>query len=778
MKKKLFSLVLAFALCMGLCAPAFAADSEFIIEDGVLVEYTGSGGTVNIPAGVTEIGEGAFTQVTGRSFVTSVTIPEGCVKIADEAFYFLGDLVSSVKITLPSTLKEIGNNAFECAHITQINFPQGLESIGDEAFVQTLVTRVDLPSSLRTLGRQAFSNCTNLAQVSWPGHTFTAKELEQWFFDTPFYYVGGSGETTDPDPGPGTDPNPGPVTPSSDFVIENGVLVEYTGSAAKVTVPDGVTAIGWRAFSERAFLRQVVLPAGVTRIEEQAFQRCYSLSQVTLPEGLRYIGPQAFGNCTVLKNVNIPSSLVEIDDHAFANSGLTGAIRLPNGMKKLGGGAFGGTAITSLTMPDGMEHIGDGIFYGCESLTSITFPASGPAVQELKSTTAHQFYSYISNTPSLREVKNIPSTEYAAAVAGNQASISNLGNPQNYLASRSDAVTAKAKEITAGLSRDYDKASAINQWVAKNITYDYAYFQGDTNTTGTTADEVLAGKKAVCTGYANLTRALLQASGIPAISIHGRTGNDAHAWNAAYVDGRWIFLDSTWSRPGQGSIYDARYFDPTVFFLSQTHQMDKTYTTPGQEMPEPDRKLPDQPDPGKTETPVELNIKFTDVKPGDYYANAVKWAVDNKITSGTSATTFSPDATCTTSEILTFLWRANGSPEPAVANPFINIYTSAFYYKPVLWALEKGMIPSDTTFGWGNSCTRAMAVEFIWKAAGSPTASYDGRFTDVYTGSRYAQAVAWAVENNITVGTSKTTFSPDSTCTRGQIVTLLHRAMA
>ena len=167
---------------------------------------------------------------------------------------------------------------------------------------------------------------------------------------------------------------------------------------------------------------------------------------------------------------------------------------------------------------------------------------------------------------------------------------------------------------------------------------------------------------------------------------------------------------------------------------------------------------------------------FTDIKAGAYYADAVKWAVEKKITSGTSKTTFSPNATCSKAQILTFLWRANGSPEPTAANPFTDIKTTDYFYKAALWAAEKGLV-SGSTFGANTDCTRAMTVGYLWKAAGSPAASYNGTFNDVPASADYGQAVAWAVSQGITAGTSDTTFSPNATCTRGQIVTFLHRAM-
>ena len=162
---------------------------------------------------------------------------------------------------------------------------------------------------------------------------------------------------------------------------------------------------------------------------------------------------------------------------------------------------------------------------------------------------------------------------------------------------------------------------------------------------------------------------------------------------------------------------------------------------------------------------------FADVSADAYYAAPVEWAVEQSITSGTGDTTFSPDDTCTKAQIITFLWRAAGSPEPQNASAFSDVASDAYYAKAAAWAAENGMA-EGSTFEPEAPCTRLMAVEFIWKHAGSPGAAQAG-FTDVSS-----DAVNWALEQGVTSGTSDTTFSPDDTCTRGQIVTFLYRAFA
>lgn len=169
---------------------------------------------------------------------------------------------------------------------------------------------------------------------------------------------------------------------------------------------------------------------------------------------------------------------------------------------------------------------------------------------------------------------------------------------------------------------------------------------------------------------------------------------------------------------------------------------------------------------------------FNDVKPGDYFYDAVNWAVEKGITTGTSATTFSPNASCTRAQIVTFLWRASGSPEPKTAsNPFTDVAANAYYCKAVLWAVENGITTgtSATTFSPGAPCTRAQGVTFLWRANGRKAASAAASFTDVASDAYYAPAVAWAAEQNVTGGVGNGFFSPDTTCTRAQIVSMLYR---
>ena len=181
-----------------------------------------------------------------------------------------------------------------------------------------------------------------------------------------------------------------------------------------------------------------------------------------------------------------------------------------------------------------------------------------------------------------------------------------------------------------------------------------------------------------------------------------------------------------------------------------------------------------------TPPPTPTVNPFVDVPAGSFYYDAVLWAVEKGVTTGTSATTFEPDGSCTRAQAVTFLWRVAGCPAPkSAAMPFTDVKAGSFYYDAVLWAVENGITKgtSETTFEPEGICTRAQIVTLIWRAQKSPAAGTDNPFNDVKAGSFYETAVLWAVKAGVTKGTSAVTFEPEGICTRAQIVTLIWRCM-
>ena len=771
MKKRFLSTLLALCLCLGSAVPVFAAEEDFVIEGGVLVEYNGNGGNVVIPDGVTEIGPEVFygffsfsglkvtlpdsIRVIGReafceSPLSSINLPEGLTTIEDMAFAECGSLTS---ITFPSSLRTIGTEAFDnCHSLAQISFSSGLQEIGMNAFSFCNLTQVDVPAGV-TVGRNAFyGNPTTKA--TFGGRAVTKEEQLAYFYDTPLYYGVSDGEES------GEDQDPAPtqtlVQDDSIFIIENGVLIRCTATSGTVTIPDGVTTIGngedrvfergvlkvvlpdtvrtinadafWdstvqevnipsgvteigmRAFLECDYLKRITIPNSVTNIGEQAFQNCTSLTGVTLPNTLTAVEAYAFCGCSALTSISLPASVQEIGENAFSGCGLT-SVTLPKGLKKLGDGAFAGNAFTSIALPDALEEMETGVVSGCENLTSITFPKTGKLAESMKGMTANQFMNYLGQCPSLKDVVNLPSEQLADRLETFRALFEGV-DPSRWVTKQSTAIVAKSDDITAGLSGDYEKAQAIHRWVAENVVYDYEYFRGQKEHTYLSSEDVLEHKLAVCSGYANLTRALLQAQGIPAVYVHGTAGGDGHAWNAAYIDGRWVWIDSTWGRPGNGAFYDPRYFDAGDFFLARTHE---------------------------AFTPAASLNNF---KAGD------------------------PKAEVTVEAEL---------PDP-------NDLPSSWAQEQVDAAIRSGLVPEDLQTGYQNNITREefcrLMVVLVEKKAGMSVSAYavvKGKtITDPFTDTDNADILA-AHALGIVNGTSKTTFNPTGSITRQEAASILSR---
>lgn len=189
-----------------------------------------------------------------------------------------------------------------------------------------------------------------------------------------------------------------------------------------------------------------------------------------------------------------------------------------------------------------------------------------------------------------------------------------------------------------------------------------------------------------------------------------------------------------------------------------------------------EEEIPVEPTPTPTPTPEN---PFTDVTEKDYFFNSVLWAVDNKITSGYSGTLFAPHMTCTRAEVVTFLWRANGRPEPQTSeNPFIDVPSNAYYYKAILWAVEnditKGL--NEELFAPNATVTRGQFAAFLWRAEGRPAYTVENPFSDLEADSYYYDAILWAYENKVTAGYYQDMFAPDMGCTRCQVVSFLYRA--
>ena len=439
---------------------------------------------------------------------------------------------------------------------------------------------------------------------------------------------------------------------------------------------------------------------------------------------VKRIRQEAFANCPELTSVSLPDSLTFIADWAFENC----------------------TALTSITIPAAVE-LDRNPFTGCDNLKEIKVAADNPNyVVENGAIFSKDKISLISY-PSASGAYNVPDgvEEIGDSAFEQCTGITSVTLPDS-LTSIGYYAFAECRNLTSVTLPD--SLTSIG---------DCAFFECSELTGVTLPHSLTSIDQAVFSYCDNLTSVTIPAS-VTTIGSGAFLGCDSlKDVYYAGTEAQWKAIEIDHS--GESGDHNAPLADATIHYNSTGPEAaDKPST-------------PDTPS-----TPSTTAPSFTDVKPSAYYAAPVAWAVEQEITSGTGNNQFSPGRTCNVSEILTFLWRAAGKPEPTVENPFTDVKESNFYYKPALWAYEKGMV-TGSTFNPSAVCTRAMAVTFIWQASDSPAADA-ASFTDVPTDSSYAAAVAWAVANGVTEGVGNGQFNPTGTCTRGQIVTFLYRAFA
>lgn len=400
-----------------------------------------------------------------------------------------------------------------------------------------------------------------------------------------------------------------------------------------------------------------------------------TLKKVIIQNGITEISFSAFFGCTNLTDITIPSSVTFINDAAFEVCNSLTSIQIPSSVTRLGDNAFAHSGLKSITIPSSIKKLPNNLF-AYSNLTSITIPKSVTSIGE-------GVFQECDNLVSVTipdGVSSIGSNTFAGCT--NLTSI---------------LIPASVTHISGGLHNDFDIGWEAIGWEA---AFDNCTNLKDVYYTGTESQ-----------------------------------------WKQLDIEGR--------------TTYNKCLTSATIHYNSSS--------------------IP--------ATPKPTVGGFSDVYEGDYYADPVVWAVKNGITDGIGNGMFGPGQNCTRGQIVTFLWRAAGKPEPhTTQNPFADVQESDFFYKPVLWAVENNITTGTGTNKAGQAlfspkatCTRAQAVTFQWRAAGKPTPGTSSKFTDVPSKSYYTDAVSWALENKITDGIGNGKFGPNNTCTRGQIVTFLYR---
>ena len=528
-----------------------------------------------------------------------------------------------------------------------------------------------------------------------------------------------------------------------------------------ISLADTVTDIGEFSFSGCSALVSVDL-SNVTSIRANALRDDPALSDIQLSHDLKVIDYQAFRDSGAdNSSISIPASVTEIGFGAFDGAKFTNVLNLPN-VKKVGAFAFSNSKFAAVVLTNAELEIvsgkvdtsgneyDDSVFSGNEAV----FYTSVPSVMDkLYCDDRKNNIGIIACTNGGSFTPDTKFGGFTLAVPQKDGYIfdgwySNPGLTETEGLSKVNGtyIGEPTTEIHADGRRYYAKwkpsaDSILGKTDGEQMAVDFGtVFYGDTPSATVTFTGSNALKE--IKSYGGFFEAKIDGMNV-VITPKADLQPDTYA-------------DTLYVHTENGAVH---FISVTLIVTEKSTDGDLPFWLPAAIGSNP----------------------FSDVAGGAYYNEAVRWAVRNGIASGTDAKHFSPDAACTRGQAVTFLWRAAGSPAPTLAeNPFTDVKPSDYCYDAVLWAVETGIAKgtSASTFSPDAACTRGQIVTFLYRAAGSPSGYANSGYTDVPETSYCAAPVAWAVALRVTSGTSAITFSPDALCTRAQIVTFLYRANA
>ena len=603
------------------------------------------------------------------------------------------------------------------------------------------------------------------------------------------------------------------VIPNSVTSIGNSAFIGCT-SLASIDIPDSVTIIDWGAFDGCTSLASIVIPDSVTIIDNYAFRGCTSLASIDIPNSVTSISYGAFDGCTSLVSVDIPNSVTRIGDYAFNHCTSLVSVDIPNSVTRIGDGAFlCCTSLVSIDIPNSVTRIGDRAFVGCTSLADVYYAGDAaqwnaikiePSNEPLTGATIH--YG-VEHTHSYTAAVTAPTcteqgyTTYTCSCGDSYKSDYKDALGHDYQNGTCTRCGAKDPGATPPHTHDYKAAvTAPTCTQAGYTTYtcscgdsyksDYKDALGHDYKNGT-CTRCGAKDPGVTPPHTHDYKAVVTKPTCTEQSYTTYTCSCGDSYKSDYKDALGHdYKNGTCTRcgakdpgvtPPHTHDYKAVVTKPTC-----TEQSYTTYTCSCGDSYKSDYKDALGHD-YKNGTCTRCGVKdpnykpqadFTDVASGSYCYDAVQWAVANGITKGTDKTHFSPNAGCTRGQVVTFLWRAAGEPVVSGNVGFVDVAPGSYCYEAVKWAVANGITKGTdaTHFSPNATCTRGQVVTFMYRAEGEPAVSGSNGFVDVAPGSYCYEAVKWAVANGITKGTNTTHFSPNATCTRGQVVTFLYRA--
>lgn len=749
--KRITALLLAALMIFALLPAAHAAETGVCGEN---VTWTLEGDTLTI-SGTGEMDdyvEANSPWYASRMQVRTIVVEEGITSIGDRAFRYH---TNTLEARLPSTLKEIGTEAFLACYALEIaDLPAGLEHIRSLAFSNCLkLDGVELPEGLKTLETRTFQH-TGIRSIAIP-ETITI---------LPEYTFLGCKNLAQVRLHDG-------ITAIQDFCFD-GTLALKT-----IDLPEHLTAIEWGCFSGSG-LESIAIPEGVTMIESYAFSQCASLTQVDIPDTVKTIGDLAFRGTVNLRTIELPADLKETSHGLFSGSGLQ-SIALPQGLVTVGEDTFYDCdALTDVTIPDSVRYMEDYCFRDCNSLTTL----------ELSPNTKKLGWGMFQDS-GLQTI-TIPASctyteDYVFSGCNDLQRITYLGEDLAFgdLAFR-DCKGPAEIDLPAGLTKvsygmfmdstveriilpdtvteiaelafcNCDRLTEVQFPDAMTELGNYLFRDCDTIETL----RLPAALKAIPWGlfWNSSLRELSIPDGVT--TIHNQAFWDCEDLEKLVVPRSVVTVgrENVFENTPKLTIWC--WADSFIHRYAEENGI--PYVLMEEEIVEP------------------VN-PFQDVREGDFFYESVLWALEQGITTGTSEDTFAPENPCQRGQVVTFLWRAMGCPEPKIlVNPFTDVSADAYYHDAVLWALEQGVTTglTDTTFGPEAICNRAQVVTFLHRALGKPGAqTTENPFHDVAPGTFFYDAVLWAASAGVTSGVEPAVFAPEASCNRAQVVTFLYRA--
>ena len=778
MKKRVLSLLLVLLMVVSLVPISALADKSntdvaYAVERGNIYFNKATGTITDCDESVTkaiipaEIDGVAVTSIDRYAFsgctrLKSVTIPTSVTSIGYNAF---GGCTSLASINIPTSVTSIGDSVFYgCTSLASIDIPNSVTSIGFSAFYGcNSLASINIQNSVTSIGFSAFQGCTSLASIDIPN---SVTRINHYAF---------SGCT----------------------------------SLASIDIPNSVTSIGDSVFYGCTSLASVDIPNSVTSIGDSVFSGCTSLTNVDL-KSCNYIKDYMFQGCTSLKNVTFSANLSSIGDFSFEGCKSLETINIPNKVSSIGNSAFSGcTALTTVYLPTSVKTIGNGAFRYCTSLADVYYAGDAAQWNAIKiepynePLTGAEINYGVEHTHSYTAAVTVPTcteqgyTTYTCSCGDSYKSDYKDALGHDYKNGTCTRCGAKDPGVTPPHTHDYKSVVTKPTCTEQGYTTytcsicgdsykgDYKDARGHlfvlgkcircgeqdpdshtheytktvvapTCTTRGYTEHVCSCGSSYKTDYTaalghDYTNGLCTRCGAKDPSAH------THDYKAVVTAPTCTERGyTTYTCSVCGDSYKGSYVDP----LGHNYK-NGTCTRCGAKDPN-----------------YKPQADFTDVAAGSYCYDAVQWAVANGITNGTDATHFSPNAGCTRGQVVTFLWRAAGEPTVSGNVGFVDVAPGSYCYEAVKWAVANGITKGTdaTHFSPNATCTRGQVVTFMYRAEGEPAVGGSNGFVDVAAGSYCYNAVQWAVANGITKGTDATHFSPNATCTRGQVVTFLYRA--